>query len=133
MLQVVQHGPGPLGVLLDFGEFFLGQLPRLPQDGAADADLAHVVQEAAEVQMIARVLIQAEFLTQPHGKQGHSLAVTGRVWVLGVNRRDEGTSRVEEDSPFLLEEFYVSGVGGQNGGRGTYQSGFDRAKFHLTR
>src|SRR5204862_1612136 len=94
-----------LGVLLHDPALFAGQGPRLEQDAGRDSDLADVVEERAELELLQRLRIEAQRRAHLQGGIRNPARVGRGVFVVrleGVrerlDRRDEGRLEVLESA-----------------------------------
>ena len=78
-------------VLLDVLLLLTRERALFPQHGILDADLAHVVQQAGQVEIAEPVAVNADLPANLHGDPGHALAVAEGVWVLGIESGRQGT------------------------------------------
>jgi hypothetical protein len=76
-------------VQLDHAALVGGEGGRLEQNALADADLADVVQERGEQQVLALVLGDVELLCHRRDVLGDLFGVPAQEWVLGLERLGE--------------------------------------------
>ena len=88
--------PADLRVLLHFRDFRGRQPPRLAEDQLRDADLAHVVQQSAQIEPFGLMSRHAGLLRQALGDQGHSIGMAAGVGILCVNAAGQGVQHAHQ-------------------------------------
>ncbi len=81
-------------------ELVIRERPALGENLIADADLADVVQEAGQVDVVLLGLAQPELAPELDGHARHALAVAVGVLILGVDR---GGQRARQPDENLLD------------------------------
>ena len=92
------------GVLLDQRELLVGQLARLVQDALGDGDLADVVEDRGQLEVAELLLAEAHLGGDLQREVGDPGRVVAGVLVLGVDGRDQGLDRGQEQGPLLVDE-----------------------------
>jgi len=116
------------GMLLDFLDFFLGQATRLAENAVVDTDLSNVVQQSGEIDIPQILLGQAQFFPKSSGNQCDPFAVTARVGIFGIQRRNQGPHEREQQIVMLLIQFDVTQISPQNCRNGIEQTRLDGAE-----
>ena len=83
------------------------QWARLEQYVVADADLADIMKQPGQVQIVDFAARKAHLFANLDGDPGDALAVAARVWVLGVDGRRQASDDAEQS---FLEVFVVADV-----------------------
>ena len=99
-----QNGRTLDGVRFHVLVLFPGQASRLAQHRVQDADLADVVQAAADLNLLAGLGRELHLLGQEQGIAGHALRVSGGIGVAHFDRLSQGNDRLHEPGALLGKE-----------------------------
>ncbi len=115
---------GPLGGVLHHQLALRAvESARLVEDGVRDPDLADVVQETGNENLVDVFLGKLHLRRQFLGDAGHVGGVVVGVGIAGVQRLGQGQYQVERDSRVALEELRVPDRGGRLGADGGQEVG----------
>ena len=85
----------------------VGQRARLAQDAFGHADLAHVMEEAGQLERAELGFLELHPLADLQRVGGHALRVAPRVIVLGLDGRREGADGAAEHLPQLVRKLHA--------------------------
>jgi hypothetical protein len=85
----LEHMRAHLGVLAHLGQLVGVEPARLAQDAVLDADLAHVVQQRAQLELRQPLLVPFQLTAGGHRKNSHAIDVAAGIRVARLDGRGE--------------------------------------------
>ncbi len=101
--NAVEDGVADAGVLLNFGEFFLGEAAGFAEDRFGNADFSHIMDHSGEAKEFDLFVGEVERAGHGGGEYADAFGVAAGVGVLGVDGGGERVDGAEEELSLVGE------------------------------